>query len=81
MDDVGQIIDKAYPLYILKKTYVGLEGIMKILMTGGKGFVGRHLERYKELVRGSQFVYKECGRTAGSVDNLCGPDCLYDSIV
>jgi hypothetical protein len=40
------------------------------------GFIRKNLKGYKDLVRGSQFVCKECGRAAASADNLCEPDRL-----
>ncbi len=37
------------------------------------GFVKNKLEQYKKLVKDAKFVCTQCGRTAASDKNLCGP--------
>jgi hypothetical protein len=38
------------------------------------GYVNSNLDKYKELVKGGQYVCKACGRVAGSEKNLCVPE-------
>ncbi len=38
------------------------------------GYVRVSLEDYKKLVKGGNFVCKECGRVAGEAKNLCTPE-------
>jgi ribosomal protein S9 len=38
------------------------------------GYVKRHLEEYKALVRDPRYVCRKCGRAAARKKNLCKPD-------
>ncbi len=38
------------------------------------GYVKSNLDDYKELVRDSKFLCKNCGRAAASEKNLCNPE-------
>jgi hypothetical protein len=40
------------------------------------GYLKSNLEDYKKLVRGGQFVCKNCGRIAVNEKNLCAPEKL-----
>lgn len=38
------------------------------------GYVKSNIDDYKELVKDSKFVCKNCGRAAASEKNLCKPE-------
>jgi len=40
------------------------------------GYIKENFADYKDLVRNSKFVCKNCGRTAASDKNLCAPEAL-----
>ena len=41
------------------------------------GFAEKRFKEYKRLVRYSQYVCRDCGRTARKKVNLCNPRRLY----
>lgn len=40
------------------------------------GYLKSNLEDYKKLVKNAKYLCKQCGRSAGSAENLCDPEPL-----